>query len=192
MAQTISSTKNIKGNRKVVVAQYITEMIFKIPDGLDLEDKAIVKDYHVKYDKLWINYVDGRQEECECYCECESDFKYPHETKIYEPNDVGYTDDIYDDEEEEEQYQEKCPHCEKTLCIDTNIMCWEGEKGEERTLCMECYMDYEYWKTDMNECNWKQELDWGNGCEESSDESDDEFEGIDFTKTNEIIAELKK
>jgi hypothetical protein len=93
-----------------------------------------------------------------------------------------------EEEEEEEQYQEECPHCEKTLCIDTNIMCWEGEKGEERTLCMECYMDYEYWKTDMNECNWKQELDWGKGC----DESDDEFEGIDFTKTNEIIAELKK
>tara|TARA_R110002020_G_scaffold7091_5_gene29994 strand:- start:1613 stop:2104 length:492 start_codon:yes stop_codon:yes gene_type:complete len=106
MAQTISSTKNIKGNRKVVVAQYISEMVFKIPDGLDLEDKAIVKDYHVKNGQLWINYVDGRQEECECYCEIETDFKYPHETKIYEPDDLGYTDDIYSDEESDEELVE--------------------------------------------------------------------------------------
>ena len=51
-------TKNEKGNRKVVAVQYHPHWgIFKIPDGLDLEDKSVVKDWYVKYGTLSINYA---------------------------------------------------------------------------------------------------------------------------------------
>lgn len=188
--------KNVLGNNFL--------NIYDIPEYITFTTEL---DYHESsplailiHQDLYEESDDEEEEEVRCVCDkCFGEGKcYVSKERARElerleemENECPYGDKC-EEEEEEEQYQEKCPHCEKRLCIDTNIMCWEGEKGEERTLCMECYMDYEYWKTDMNECNWKQELDWGNGCEESSDESDDEFEGIDFTKTNEIIAELKK
>lgn len=60
-------------------------------------------------------------------------------------------------EENEAQYQATCPECEKRLCIDTPIMCWNnGEKGEdydEETVCSECYWECEWYKTDKNEDN---------------------------------------
>ena len=39
-----SSTKNTKDNRKVVAAKYYCEGVFKIPDGIDLEDRSVVKE----------------------------------------------------------------------------------------------------------------------------------------------------
>ena len=36
----MSTTLNVKGNCKIVIASYTTEAVFKIPDGLDLEDKT--------------------------------------------------------------------------------------------------------------------------------------------------------
>ena len=60
------STANVKGNRKVVVTTYPTpEAVFKIPDGLDLEDKSVVTGWGTKYDTLYIYYVDGREEKIE-------------------------------------------------------------------------------------------------------------------------------
>lgn len=57
----------------------------------------------------------------------------------------------------EAQYQATCPECEKRLCIDTPIMCWNnGEKDEdsdEETVCSECYWECEWYKTDKNEDN---------------------------------------
>ena len=103
-----SETINIKGNRKVIRATYyLPESIFKIPDGLDLEDKSIVKWWGVKYNTLHIHYVDGREEEIEPYFDgcCHSiDFKYPQETEIVDADDCGtieYTDDEEDEEVEE-------------------------------------------------------------------------------------------
>ena len=37
------STKNVQGNRQVVVADCNSKQFFKIPDGLDLEDKTVVE-----------------------------------------------------------------------------------------------------------------------------------------------------
>jgi len=50
----MSSTKNVKGNLQVVVATSSTEAIFKIPDGLDLEDKTVVKSWCVQWGTLYI------------------------------------------------------------------------------------------------------------------------------------------
>jgi len=58
----VSKTLNVKGNRKVVRATYYTPYsIFKIPDGLDLEDKTIVKFWEVTNNVLEITYV-GKDE----------------------------------------------------------------------------------------------------------------------------------
>ena len=60
------STANVKGNRQVVVVTYPSpEAVFKIPDGLDLEDKSVVTGWETKYDTLYIYYVDGREEKIE-------------------------------------------------------------------------------------------------------------------------------
>lgn len=60
-------------------------------------------------------------------------------------------------EENEAQYQVKCPDCGIRLSIDTPIMCWTGETifGAEReeTLCSECYWDNEWYESDKNEDN---------------------------------------
>jgi len=54
----MSSTQNVKGNRKILLAQYKPrEGVFKIPDGIDLDYKTVVSEYDVKYDTPTINYV---------------------------------------------------------------------------------------------------------------------------------------
>ena len=52
-------TKNVKGDCKVVVATYESKSMFKCPDGLDLVDTDVVKDWYVKYNKLHIYYTNG-------------------------------------------------------------------------------------------------------------------------------------
>ena len=48
-----------KGKLQTVVASYTTDAVFKIPDGLDLEDKTVVQDWRTKYGKLYITYVNS-------------------------------------------------------------------------------------------------------------------------------------
>ncbi len=104
----VDSTKNIKGNRLVLVAEVVSFKVFKLPDGLDLEDKAIVKEYEVECDTLTIQYVDGREEEIELGWEDENDFKHPmiSETFLRTADDVGM-EFLYEDEDEEEEDEEK-------------------------------------------------------------------------------------
>ena len=60
----LKSTKNTKNNRLCVVVKYdIPEAVFKIPDGLDLEDKSVVKNWYVRYGELNICYTDGTNKE---------------------------------------------------------------------------------------------------------------------------------
>ncbi len=55
----------------------------------------------------------------------------------------------------EAQYEAICDHpdCDRVLDIDCPIMCYEDSDGEDMTLCNDCYMEGEYWKTDCNEDN---------------------------------------
>ncbi len=57
------NTKNEKGNRKVVRTDYRECAIFKIPDGVDLEDKSEVQYRRTKYGCLYIKYVGKEVEE---------------------------------------------------------------------------------------------------------------------------------
>ena len=62
----VKGNRNAKGNRKVVVTTYPSPKgVFKIPDGLDLEDKSVVTSWETKGGCLYIYYVDGREEEIE-------------------------------------------------------------------------------------------------------------------------------
>jgi len=98
----MSSTKNTKGNRKVVRAEYhAPERWFKIPDGLDLEDESVVENWYVRYGDLFIKYVGIEQEEeIESCMESESDYQRPTKFEIENADDFGI--DYSDDEEEEE------------------------------------------------------------------------------------------
>jgi len=101
-----TSTKNIKGDRKVVRATYSQDAIFKIPDGLDLEDTTVVESWGVKYGRLYINYVDGREEEIGwTFDPTEYDYKYPEDCEIENADDCNleYSEDEDKDEEEEEE-----------------------------------------------------------------------------------------
>ena len=79
----ISTTQNVKGNRKIVVASYTTEVVFKIPDGLDLEDETVVQDRRTKYGKLYITYVNSEDVlEIDSEWDTEIDYKYSSEEVI--------------------------------------------------------------------------------------------------------------
>ena len=105
--------KNVKGNRLVVVAEYHAPMaIFKIPDGVDLQDKAQVnlfschltelnltqlqvKQWHTRYNTLYIEYVDGKVEEVEWEDDPETAFKRAKEATIEDAEEfhVEYSED---------------------------------------------------------------------------------------------------
>ena len=101
---TEESTKNIKGNRKIVRIDYHCDGFFKLPDGLDLEDNTVVEDWGVKWNTLYIHYVDGRTEEIDPVYDIEPDWKYPDNCEIddAEPWSIDYSED-----EEEEKEDEK-------------------------------------------------------------------------------------
>ena len=73
----MSSTKNVKGNRQVVVSVNSTQTIFKLPDGLDLEDETVVLQWRVKWGILYISYVNGEEQEIEFECEDDDGCKHP-------------------------------------------------------------------------------------------------------------------
>ena len=90
---------------KVIRANYFPPMsIFKIPKTIDIEDKTLVKGYWVKYETLYIEFVDTTKEtlEIEPYISAtdeNGDFKYPENIKIQDAYEYG----ISDSEEEEEE-----------------------------------------------------------------------------------------
>jgi len=90
----MSSTKNVKGNRQVVVACSSAELVFKIPDGLDLEDETVVKDWCVKWGILYISYVNGEEEKIEFDWEDEHVCKYNSvEIMDADEHDIEYEED---------------------------------------------------------------------------------------------------
>ena len=106
-----NGTKNVKGDRKVVVAKYESQSIFKLPDGLDLLDTDVVKGWYVKYNVLHIYHTNGEEVEItphhdkDDYCH-----KTPSETEIDDACYGAYEDDDEDDDEkdkQEEQEEEK-------------------------------------------------------------------------------------
>ena len=91
----MSTTLNVKGNRQVIVAVHHTERIFKIPEGLDVEDKTVVKNWIVKWGILYIGYVNGEEETIEFEWEDDHGCKYPDaEIEDADDHNVEYDQDI--------------------------------------------------------------------------------------------------
>lgn len=88
----------------VVVARYSEQHLFKIPLGVDLDDLSQVSNWGMKWNKLWIKYIDGREEEIDAYLEFEIDYKDPD---CYDQDDLdgscGHEDDF---DEEIEEYRD--------------------------------------------------------------------------------------
>jgi len=92
----MTTTQNVKGNRKIVMAAFwCHEVVFKIPDGLDLEDETVVEWWYVKGGSLSIHYVNGEEEKIEYEYGPEIDFKNPTVTEIMDADDyhIEYDED---------------------------------------------------------------------------------------------------
>jgi len=85
-------------NSKVVVANYYCQSTFKIPKGLDLEDKTKVKSWGIKWNKLFITLVDDSVIKVKCDADAEDyDFKWPDEATIEPAEDFGMESDCEED-----------------------------------------------------------------------------------------------
>jgi len=117
MSSTVSNTtKNTKDNRKVVAAKYYCEGVFKIPDGIDLEDRSVVKEWCVKWIYLHILYVDGSNARLEAEWDIEPCWQYPEvDIKDAEDYNIEYSGDEEEDEDEEENEEDECSTCGKKL-----------------------------------------------------------------------------
>lgn len=141
----ISETANVKGQRQVVVVEYQSPRVyFKIPDGLDLEDKTVVKRWAMigtGIDEviLAIYYADGRETEkikaisyprrCETYRD--ATLEYTDETPLWDAN-------IYNDSDSEDESEEDltrfCVDCEKDFQEDPE----NSKEGWVSTKCVPC------------------------------------------------------
>ena len=82
--------------KKVLIATYTVDECFKIPIGLDLENKDQVKCWTVKYTRLYIRLADDTHLEIESQGWLqEYDFKYPSndETRICDANEYPWFED---------------------------------------------------------------------------------------------------
>ena len=159
----MSSTKNTKDNRQVVVATYTNYSLFQIPNGLDLEDKSVVEEWWVKYNILHIKYVNGKVKEIDPTWDArESDFKRADEFRISSADDECY--EYHEEEEEEEEEDEKyickicCDYDKEEVGIAT------GENGVEIIVCKSCDVDGDNYNG------------WGDKEESESEEEEDEDE----------------
>jgi hypothetical protein len=79
------------------------ELHFRIPYGVDVEDKTQVTNWWVRYATLHIEYCDGRKEEIESIYSLDNscDWKNPVDTSIEDAGDAGIDFDELDEELEQ-------------------------------------------------------------------------------------------
>ena len=157
------NTKNIKGNRKIVQTTYYpVSAEFKIPDGIDLEDKSVVEYWAVKYGTLRIKYVGKEKEEnIEWEYEPETDFKWGKDEIIdAEEANIEYEEDDTDTESSEEEERQVIIGIECNKCKQVPY-----PLGHRETWCL-----YRY--TDCSFCGEKKSLDfkWGKEGDEEDEE----------------------
>ena len=110
MSSNTSSTINVKGSRKVVIAKYYTpQSVFGIPDGLDLEDDEVVEEWEVKYNTLLIKYIGKEEVEViePSWVLCDNELDYPEDYNIEDADGYGY--DYPDDEEKKKENDKAQP-----------------------------------------------------------------------------------
>jgi hypothetical protein len=85
---SIRETTTKQPMSKVVIASYNCQSAFRVPKGLDLDDKSQVKSWGVKWDRLYIELADGKEIQVENYWDdhC-NDFEYPDDDPVIEEAD---------------------------------------------------------------------------------------------------------
>jgi len=80
---------------KVVIVEYHYREAFKVPQGMDLEDKTQVQDWWVKWNKLKILLVDGTVLEIQPEWDCVDDsMKRPSDDPTIEnAEDYGFEEE---------------------------------------------------------------------------------------------------
>ncbi len=105
-------------SQQVVVAEYYApEVVFKVPKGIDLNDKSVVENWFVRRHTLYIKYVGkDKEEEHEPVFETEEDFKFPNKEEVMKREDceledfIDWSDDEDEEEEEEDEEEEEEEH----------------------------------------------------------------------------------
>jgi len=133
---------NVKGNRHVVTAEYKAESTFKIPDGVDLNDKNVVAEWGIKWDKLHITYTDGRYECIEPTIPAENYFKYAWDYKIEKAENIGF-------EYEEDEEPLSCPFYD---------YCKKKELEQMGRELKEVQLELKLEELEKYEIEWKQKL----------------------------------
>ena len=81
--------RNVKGNRKVVIADFSFTRHYAIPDGPDLEDKSKVKQRCVHGDELHIVLGDGTTQNIQGDFHDEYDLKNAEKATVQDADDWG-------------------------------------------------------------------------------------------------------
>lgn len=77
-----------------VTATYYVEECFKVPRNIDLNDKSQVKEYYVKFDKLYINLTNGKKIEVDNDGWINNyDYKYPIDIELH--NNENFDEDDF-------------------------------------------------------------------------------------------------
>ena len=124
----ISETMNVKGHRRcVTVVSPQVYQYFKIPDGLDLEDISVVKEWIVRNEVLNIHFVDSNKD---------SIFIQPHYTDYYadddyeeriEDIDEAGQEDMYEDEDQSDEEEEDESSDDDDDVKNLGVIEWEWE-----------------------------------------------------------------
>jgi hypothetical protein len=67
---------------QMVTATYTVQSYFKIPSGIDLNDKTQVASYGIKWDVLYISLTNGEELEIQPSCELDPEYKRPDEISV--------------------------------------------------------------------------------------------------------------
>ena len=94
--------------RKILKATYYPrEVFFKIPKNIDLEDKSKVEEYWVKWNMLFIKFIDGTIQKIECCQENDEEYKHPENTEVKDRDDYGWFSDSEEEDEDDEEEEEE-------------------------------------------------------------------------------------
>ena len=97
----------MSGKKILKAIYYPREVFFKIPKNIDLEDKSKVEEYWVKWNMLFIKFIDGTIQKIECCQENDEEYKHPENTEIKDKDDYGWFSDSDEDEDEDEEDDEE-------------------------------------------------------------------------------------
>ena len=146
MPSTCNSTKNIKGDRKVLYVEYYCPWaVFKLPDGIDLDDDSVVKIYSVSGNMLYISYCDGREEEITADEEAAPHFNDYDATVTSidhaDDHDIRYSDDEEEGDDEDDDDEECVTNPPYKCDGGCGKIMGDGHDNECVRTCEDCVKD---------------------------------------------------